>query len=546
MTSKRPFLASQSTVGGIIQPNVRPLPRAVRWHGLLAFCCLLQLIPGCQKQVTSPTDSQLDPANVPVPTSLSALVADSRVILAWKVSSADSAKVSRFLIYRIDSLNAKPRRLDSALFSPYVDSTAINGTLYAYAVSVRGLEGIEGQASTAIRAQPRFVSLRINDDSLYTRSADVRLSLSAAGATLMRFAEDTTQPSSWRSFATTASWALLPHAGPKRVFAQFQFADGAQFDGWVGDSIVLDDRAQIYGLSLSDSVLSPGDSLTLVLDAAESLGTATYDLGGGAAISLFDDGISPDQVTQDGRYSGRYVATAGNLFDLADVRGHFVDRAGNRAPDFTSAWKVSVRQPPVPPVWVGLVGGQNEPTVLNLTWVRVTSEPFSQLLLRRSKLPAQGIAAQVVALFSTADVTQYRDTGLVGSTTYYYTLQVVLTNGLKALSAEISGPTPADLPPDPVLVAVSPTADSSLLLSWTKSTAGDFESYRVYRSGTSAPLNSSPPADSLLVSVITGVETTLYEESGQDQFYYYRVFVYDRSGQRSGSNVVWGPKDFGP
>lgn len=515
-----------------------------RWSA--ALCCVLAWTAGCQRQVASPTDPLLDPVDVPIPSGLSARVADRQVILTWTLSPADSALVSEFIIYRIDSLNAQPRRLDSTLWPPYVDSTAINGTLYAYAVSARSLNDIEGQRSIAIKAQPRFVSLRINDDSLFTRSDDVRLSITATGGTLMRFANDTTQPSNWRSFATVANWSLLPNAGPKRVFAQFQFSDGAQFDGWVADSVTLDDRAQISSLTLSDSVLAAGDTLIVVLDAQETDGTATYDLGGRTAIKLYDDGIAPDQTAQDGRYSGSYLAGLSDLFDQAEVRGRFTDRAGNRAADFTAAWRVSVRQAPTPPVWVSIVGHQNEPSALDLTWVAVTSEPFSQLLLRRSLASGTGSNAPIVANFGTAGVTQHHDTGLVGSTTYFYTLEVVLSNGLRALSAQASGLTPLDLAPAPVLVAVTPTADSSLLLSWTQSQEADFESYRVYRAATGPALSPSPPADSLLVSVITGVASTSYTESGQSQYYYYRVFVYDQSGQRSGSNTVWGPKDFGP
>lgn len=511
-----------------------------------SLCFALLLLVGCDRQVAAPTDPALTPATVPIPYGLSAVVADRRVTLTWSLSAADSATISKFLVYRIDSLNAQPRRLDSLAWPPFVDSTSLNGTLYAYAVSARDLDGIEGTRSVAIKAQPRFVSLRINDDSVLTRSADVRLSISAQGATLMRLANDTTQPGAWRNFTSALNWSLLPNVGPKRVYAQFEFSDGAVFDGWVGDSITLDDRAQIYNLTLSDSVLSPGETLVVIMNAQESNGAASFDLGGRSGQRLFDDGQAPDLAAQDGQYSARYIASVGDLFDHDDLVGHFTDHAGNRAADFTALWKVSVRQVPAPPLWVGIVGGQGDPNALDLTWVQVTSEPFSQLILRRSLVSGSGALAPIIKLFSSQSSTQYHDTGLVGSTTYYYTLEVVLTNGLRALSSQASGVTPANAPPQPVLVAVTPTADSSLLLSWTASTEGDFESYRVYRGTTSASLNPTPPADSMLVSVITSQSVNTYAEGGQDQYYYYRVFVYDRAGQRSGSNVVWGPKDFGP
>lgn len=511
-----------------------------------ALACFFILLSGCERKYSSPTDPALTPDVVPIPNGLLARVSDGRVWLDWELPSADSLVVDKFMVYRIDSLNAAPRKIDSVAWPPYVDQTAINGTLYSYAVSVRNKEGIEGERSTAVRAQPRFVSVRINEDSLYTRSTDVRLSITAAGASLMRFGHDSLSPSEWRTFAALTPWTLQPNVGSKKVFAQFQFADGAQFDGWVVDSITLDDRAAITAVTLSDSVLAPGDSLVIRLTAGEGGGTATYTLSTRVNSRLFDDGLAPDLLAGDGIYSGYYVADLGDLFDLQELVGRFVDRAGNRAPDFTAATKVSVRKQPTPPVWVSVVATANKPSELNLTWTATDAEPFGQILLRRSTVTNQGTLASVIALFTSPAVTTYHDTGLVGSTTYYYTLEVVLDNGLRALSAQTSGLTPVDLPPDPVVVAVSPTGDSSILLSWTQSTAGDFESYRIYRAITTAALNPQPPNDTLLVGVITARATNTYTEAGQTRAYYYRVFVFDRSGQRAGSNVVWGPKDFPP
>jgi len=508
--------------------------------------CSLALASGCERKVSSPTDPTLIPADIPVPSGLSARVADSRVHLTWTLSASDSAQVDQFVVYRIDSLNAAPRELAEVTWPPYIDSSAINGTLYAYAVAVRNHDGIVGRKSTAIRAQPRFVSVRINEDSLFTRSVDVRLALTAAGATLVRFGHDSLQPAEWRTFGPVATWTLQPNAGAKRVFAQFQFADGAQFDGWVSDSITLDDRAGIQSLAVSDSVLAPGEAMVITLDAVEVGGIATYDLSSRFGARLFDDGVAPDQTAGDGRYTAEYVAEEGDLFELGEVLGRFTDAAGNRAPVFTSASTVSVRKPPLAPVWVSVVATATDPRALDLTWTGTNSEPFSQLLLRRSTTSGQGTSAPVVEIFSSPAVTSYHDTGLVGSTTYYYTLELVLANGLRVLSAQTSGVTPVDAPPAAVLVAVTPTGDSTLLLSWTQTTASDFESYRVYRALTTPALTPSPPADSLLVSVITASGTTTYAEAGQTRSFYYRVFVFDRSGQRAGSNVVWGPKDFGP
>ena len=131
MGSRQPVSWSRASSGD-------RLPRLSCW---LCPCVCLWLLVGCNRQVASPTDPALTAADVPVPYGLAAVVADRRVTLTWSLSASDSAKVSEFLVYRIDSLNARPRRLDSLSWPPFADSTALNGTTYAYAVSARDRNG---------------------------------------------------------------------------------------------------------------------------------------------------------------------------------------------------------------------------------------------------------------------------------------------------------------------------------------------------------------------------------------------------------------------
>jgi len=84
--------------------------------------CSLALASGCERKVSSPTDPTLIPADIPVPSGLSARVADSRVHLTWTLSASDSAQVDQFVVYRIDSLNAAPRELAEVTWPPYIDS----------------------------------------------------------------------------------------------------------------------------------------------------------------------------------------------------------------------------------------------------------------------------------------------------------------------------------------------------------------------------------------------------------------------------------------
>lgn len=507
---------------------------------------LLVLLGGCTRRIDTPGDSLLGVDVVVVPDNLAAIIGDRSVQLSWTVPSTDSAGVAMYLVYRSDSANGSLNRIDSVVLPPYLDPYLTNGVQYAYRVSARSTAGVEGNQSAILRALPSYFAVRINNDSAFTKSVDVRLSLSASGASLVRFASDTTLPDNWRPFGSSHSFILTSGQGPKTVFAQFQTAAGTQITEWVQDDIVLDDRAEIVSVILSDSVFAPAESLLIWADVGESGGIARYSLGSRQNVRLFDDGVPPDAVPDDSLYTAVYVTNDGDLFEQATLTVSFTDRAGNRAQALDAAWSVSVRKPPAMPTWVSLLTEAATPDIVNLTWIRVDSEPFSQLILRRSESSGGGVSAPIISIFTSRATTTYKDTDLASSTTYYYTLEVVLTNGASELSAEGVATTPFNEIPDAVIVAVQSTADSSLSLSWTKSEAPDFDSYRLFRADSASALSASPPDDSMLVGIITSSATTSYAETGLTTFYYYRVFVYDREENFSGSNTVWGPKDFGP
>jgi len=319
---------------------------------LLATLVLAALIgAGCSDKVPPlPTSSPI--SNVPVPSVLSAQNGDGRIELSWSISQVDSSRVTRFIVYRADNVDEEPRRIDSTLWPPYTDSGVNNGTEYFYAVTVRDVDGIEGSRSVIIGARPSFFSVRINNDSAYTRSSTVRLSLTAAGAQLMRLAEDTTQPGPWRTFQTSTTHTLPGGEGVDTVFAQFQLVGGVLSLGWVSDDIEVDLRAQITSVAVRDSVLTPGDTTIVWLNAGEDGGTASFDLSSLSRASLFDDGNAPDATADDSVYTGMYIARSNDLFEQRTVTGRFTDRAGNVAPSVPGDPKVSVRQLPEAPSWV--------------------------------------------------------------------------------------------------------------------------------------------------------------------------------------------------
>lgn len=90
-------------------------------------------------------------------------------------------------------------------------------------------------------------------------------------------------------------------------------------------------------------------------------------------------------------------------------------------------------------------------------------------------------------------------------------------------------------PPEAAQLSAFVVSEESIELSWTRSSAPDFQGYQVFRSETAA-VNTS----SLLIRTETSAANTTFRDSdlepGKD--YYYIVYTIDRTGLRTASNTV--------
>jgi fibronectin type 3 domain-containing protein len=173
-------------------------------------------------------------------------------------------------------------------------------------------------------------------------------------------------------------------------------------------------------------------------------------------------------------------------------------------------------------------------TSLTLSWGQSPNADFASYKIYRSTSAGVTTSSTLVATITVKATTSYTDTGLTGNTTYYYKVFVNDTTGLSTGSNEISVST--DVAPTAVTLNTPTNPFGSVVdLSWSQSGAGDFASYKVYRS-TSAGVTTS----STLVATITGKTTTSYrvETLNSGTLYYFKVYVYDQGGQNTGSNEV--------
>lgn len=167
-----------------------------------------------------------------------------------------------------------------------------------------------------------------------------------------------------------------------------------------------------------------------------------------------------------------------------------------------------------------------------LDWSQARASDFSAYHLYRAEQADFGDSIRI-AHITGISTTTYTDTGLVADSVYRYKVAVYDRGGNYSMSNQVSGRTLARSAPDTVNLFIDDKTDSSVSLYWTRSTAGNFQSYNVYRS------EDGFSVDSALLSVITAPETQTYDDIGlmPATKYYYRILVYNTYNLWSASNI---------
>jgi len=140
----------------------------------------------------------------------------------------------------------------------------------------------------------------------------------------------------------------------------------------------------------------------------------------------------------------------------------------------------------------------------------------------------------MVAAVSNRSTTSFVDEDLDENQVYYYRLYLFDTFGQVASSEGVSVTTLANAPPDPIELYAIPDEDAERLsLTWQRSNAVDFASYRVYRSNSSTVTTQSK-----LIAIITSAGTTSDTYDAPKGTTYWRIFVFDKQGAATGSNTI--------
>lgn len=193
--------------------------------------------------------------------------------------------------------------------------------------------------------------------------------------------------------------------------------------------------------------------------------------------------------------------------------------------------------PPPDPVSLNTPSTVSETSVF-LSFSRCLSPTFAQYRVLRGEQAALETDPQrrLLTTLTAAGTTTYEDrTELEQGMTYYYRVDVVDGYGTASPSNVVHTTIP-DVPPGAVtLNSPTSTGETAVLLSWGRTDILDFQRYEVRRA-----LSAGVGADADSLGSFDQKEIVSYLDSGltENTDYFYRVFVVDNGGLRTGSNEL--------
>ncbi len=502
--------------------------RLITTAGLSLLLAMI-LLAGCSTQMEKPTQTDVVAGAPEIPKNLQTKIGDGQVVLSWVM--ADTSQILRYLIYRGDTASAEPEVIDSTTGLSYTDRNLRNGLRYIYQISAIGKNTLESRRSSAVSATPNIFSVSIANGVKYTKTVDVTLNLAApSGTQLVMLGNDSLfEGAAWQAYSSSRSWQLTPVDGVKHVYARFRDGEGNETLRFYSDDIIFDSRAGIVSVKENSAgkVLKSGDVVHFEVVTDEADGVATVAVSGLGTITLYYSDASAAQPTYEVDY---VIPGAADVID-GTVTGNFTDAAGNAAPARTALTLLNVANPPQPSLLSSFAVSESQ---IDINWTASNAADFASYMLFRSTSSNVDSTSTLVKTVTTSSTISYRDSDLKAGVTYSYALYTVDKSALMAKSNVIAAQT-ADNPPSAVTLSAYVVSEGEIELSWSRCTASDFASYRLFRSET-----ADVTINSTLVKTQTDSATTTYRDTGRDPEtdYYYAVFTADEAGLSSKSNVV--------
>jgi|GEM_PF-280858 len=513
------------------------------WVGSALVVLTAALVSGCFTDTEQPSfDNPYDPLggkDLPVPESVSITVGDNQIKLAWDLPEGETAE--EYAIFRrrtgVDG-ETNERLIERVSALEYTDHSVRNGRYYAYRIAA-GVAGQFGGRTEEIEVTPGLFTIIMEHDSEFTRQREVTVRYLVPNAEAIRFTEEAgTFTAPWQVASGQTLWTLSPGDGEKTVYAQFRLDDGSESMP-VFDTIELDTKAAIESVTFDgEPVRAPGDVIHFTIAAGETNGAAQINVTGVfSSVPLFDDGSNGDAVADDGVYERDLTIPAATAISQKEVRGSFVDEAGNSATNVTAPRLLTVQKSPDSVELLDpLVSEPPDSPTVTLRWSLSQDDAFNSYRIFRSDTTPVETSDRLIRTHTNQASLEYTDTEIAESETYFYRVFVQNDFGMETGSNTIEIAIENLRPPDAVTMR-NPTATSAsqISLEWSKNQDLDFKSYRVYRNGAGAVSDTD-----LLILETDDVNQTFVDDTGltENTTYYYRVYTVDQGGLSTRSNEV--------
>ena len=505
---------------------------------LISVFSLVPVLNGCSNGIEEPSLPE-NVEELEAPDIIRVNSENSSITLTWN----EVEKAVQYRVYR-RMLQGDERMVTQISDTSFTDRMLLNGRYYYYSVAGVNSSDLEGLRSGWVQAVPSAYSITINQGSGYTNSRNVILTLTAPETTvLMKISNSAAiEEADWETFRTTRNWILEDGDGSKTVYALFMDENGSE-SGVVSKTVELDTYAAVSGISITpETGVNIGDIIHFRMNVQgnETEGEGYINVEGYPEdIRLYDSGLSGDTEPSDGIYERDFRSPSSLRGIELMVTGRFTDRVGNTSPLFEAEGTLSFTDPPEP---VNLIGSIDS-TVnrITISWISSEEQNFNMYRIYRdtvshSEAEFEDPRYRIKELFN-PEQDSFPDSGLDEARTYYYRIYVVNDLEETAGSNQISAST-YDAIPDPVtLDPLSSVGTDRVTLTWSINQNSDFREYRIYRD-TSPGVTNQP---SLLVAAVGEREITWYDDTGIDltiNDYYYRIYIYDKSGNFSRSNEV--------
>jgi fibronectin type 3 domain-containing protein len=487
----------------------------------------------------------------PAPTGLTATSGNNVVVLSWTASSSATS----YNVKRAPVSGGPYTTVASPTTASYTDTTAVNGTTYYYVASAVNALGESGN-STQVSATPLALP-PATPTGLTATPGNNQVGLSwtaSAGATSynVKRADVNGGPYTTVASPTTASYTDVTAANGTTYYyvvsavnALGESGNSAQVSAQ--PSNVLNRSGWAVSASPNSSAAAkaidgntttrwstvelqvPGEWFQVDMGSAQTFFQIVLDQGSwpgdypiGYQVNVSSDGVNWGSPVATGTGSNPVTTIT---FATQTARYIRVTQTGNSAGSYWGIAEFNVYaplgSPPAAPT--GLTAMAASSSQINLSWA--ASSGATSYNVKRATVsggPYTTVATGVTA-------TNYSDTGLATSTTYYYVVSAVNGSGESANSTQASATTLPLPPAAPTGLTATAASSSQINLSWTASTGAT--SYNVKR----ATVNGGP-----YTTVATGVTGTTYNNTGLSSgtTYYYVMSAVNGGGE--GANSTQG------